>query len=90
MLAWYDRRSHDDLTRLDQQLTTLPWLAVATPTIADIACGGYLYFIHEPWAEQAGIDLTLWPNVRDWLARIAQLPGFRTPEAMFSGHDARY
>jgi hypothetical protein len=29
-------------------------------------------------------------EVRDWLGRVAALPGWRPPEAMFSGYPVRY
>ena len=90
VLAWYDRRSKDDLDRLQQQLEASPYLVGTAATIADIACCGYLYFTGEAWANDAGIDLTQWPRVHDWLGRIAELPDFRTPEAMFGGHEACY
>ena len=63
----------------------MPVLAIAAPTIADTACCGYLY-----WADQAAIDIDGWPAVRDWLGRVAALPGWRAPEAMFSGYPVRY
>jgi glutathione S-transferase len=85
VIAWYDRRSRADLDRMQDALAAAPFVAGAVPTIADVACCGYLY-----WADQAAIDIDGWPAVRDWLERIAALPGWRSPEAMFSGHRLRY
>jgi glutathione S-transferase len=90
VLAWYDRRSKSDLDRMQQQLATSSFLVGEAPTIADIACCGYLYFTGEAWADDADIDLAQWPRVHDWLGRIAELPDFHTPDAMFGGHEACY
>lgn len=70
VLVWYDRRSHDDLDRMEQEFVAKPFLAGDRATIADVACCGYLFFIDEgkddeasgvAWADAAGIDLTRWP-----------------------------
>ena len=45
------------------------------PTVADIACCGYLF-----WPEQAGLDLARWPHVQRWLGDIRALPGWQQPE----------
>jgi glutathione S-transferase len=97
VLAWYDRRAHDDLDRMEGELTSQPYLASRYPTIADVACCGYLYFIDEgrdgetagvAWADAAGIDLTRWPRVRAWLQRMAGLRGFQAPQRLSAGHEA--
>ena len=97
VLAWYDRRSRDDLDRMEAEFAQRPFLAGAHPTIADVACCGYLFFTGEgleddgvAWADAAGIDLTRWPRVHDWLGRMAELPGFGTPLQLFAGHEAIY
>jgi glutathione S-transferase len=95
VLAWYDRRSHADLDRMDQQLATSPFLTGDRVTIADVACCGYLFFTNEiingeSWAHTAGIDLARWPHVHDWLGRMTELPGFHSPQALFGGHQERY
>ncbi|MGY3447769.1 glutathione S-transferase family protein [Bradyrhizobium sp. USDA 4353] len=56
---------------MERELGTRPFLAGATPTIADIAL--YSYTAHAP---EGGVSLTPYPNVVAWLARIAALPGF--------------
>ena len=99
VLAWYDRRSREDLDRMELQFATAPFLAGGAPTMADVACCGYLFFTGEgldgegdgiAWAAAAGIDLSRWPRVRGWLGRMAELPGFRTPQQLFAGHEAVY
>ncbi|WP_460733398.1 glutathione S-transferase family protein [Lysobacter tyrosinilyticus] len=95
VLAWYDRRSRDDLDRMEQAFAQSPFLAGDLPTIADVACCGYLFFLDEGidgqgggvrWAGAADIDLLHWPRVREWRERMTALPGFATPQALFAGH----
>jgi glutathione S-transferase len=94
VLAWYDRRSLADLDRLQAQLGATPWLAGEAPSIADVACSGYLFFTVEPWAEAAGFAMRTWPErwpaVRTWLDRLMALPGAQTPQALFAGHAIAY
>ena len=100
VLAWYDRRSQADFDRMEQAVASSPFLAGEAATIADVACCGYLFFLAEgkdiatpgsvAWADAAGLDLARWPGVQAWLARMAALPGFQTPQRLFAGHDAKY
>lgn len=83
-----------------QELAGSRFLAGGAPTIADVACCGYLFVLGEgldiatpdgvAWAEAAGLVPARWPRVHDWLGRIAELPGFRTPQRLFAGHEAVY
>lgn len=59
------------LTQLDQHLTGRDFLAAGHATIADLAC--YSYVAHVP---EGGVDLAPYANVRGWIARVEQLPGF--------------
>lgn len=94
VLAWYDRRSIADLDRLQAQLSATPWLAGDAPTIADVACSGYLFYAVEPWAEAADFPARVWaerwPAVQGWQQRLLALPGAQTPQALFAGHEIRY
>lgn len=53
------------------------WLALGRPTIADIACMPYIGIGHE-----GGVTLDAYPNVRAWIARIKDLPGFISMPAL--------
>lgn len=72
-------RAHQLLTVMDTQLATRRWLAgdaaaeqsTDRATIADIA--GYSYIAAAP---EGNVDLSAYPHVRAWLARIEALPGF--------------
>jgi glutathione S-transferase len=54
-------------THLEQQ----PFLVGDSPTVADVA--GYSYIAHAP---EGDVSLQTYPNLRAWLTRIEQLPGF--------------
>lgn len=64
-------RAHQLLKVMESQLATRVWLAGANATIADIA--GYSYVSAAP---EGNVDLSGYPHVRAWLARIEALPGF--------------
>ena len=64
-------QAHALLKLIDAELAASPFIAAATPTIADIAL--YTYVAHAP---EGNVDLAGYANVRAWLARIEALPGF--------------
>lgn len=72
------QRAHGVLALIEAQLSAQAFIADAQPTIADIAL--YSYVARAP---EGNIDLSDYPQVRGWLARIEALPGFvefrRTP-----------
>jgi glutathione S-transferase len=59
------------LAILERHLTREPWLALARPTIADIACMPYVALGHE-----GGVPLDPYPAVAAWVGRVKALPGF--------------
>jgi glutathione S-transferase len=50
-------------------------------TIADLSLCGYLF-----WPEEIGVDWNAYPNLRDWLARIAAMPRYVPPYELMPGH----
>jgi glutathione S-transferase len=74
VIAWLEQRAHSDLARLDHELAGRPFLLGPGLTVVDIACCAYLF-----WPEQAGLELSLWANVVQWLDRIRALPGWAAP-----------
>ncbi|MGE8613608.1 MAG: glutathione S-transferase family protein [Achromobacter veterisilvae] len=63
------------LQRMDKRLAENEWLAGGeAPTVADIACHGYLAL-----AEEAAIDIAAYPAIAAWRERIRQLPGYVPP-----------
>jgi glutathione S-transferase len=41
---------------------------------SDIACCAYLF-----WPEQAGLELSVWPNIVRWIDETRDLRGWRAP-----------
>lgn len=63
--------SHEVLQLLDDRLAANDFLAAGRYTVADIAVYGYSHR-----ADEAGIDLTPYPNVHEWFARVERQPGY--------------
>ena len=63
--------AHNVLGKLDEHLERREWLADDHPTIADLS--NYAYIAHAP---EGNVSLQNYPNVRAWLQRIEDLPGF--------------
>lgn len=63
--------AHNLLKILEAHLQDRDWLATSHPTIADIS--NYAYIAHAP---EGNVSLQEYPNVRAWLKRIENLPGF--------------
>jgi glutathione S-transferase len=64
-------RAHDLLKVVEGELSQRDWLAAGHVTIADIAL--YSYIARAP---EGNVDLSAYPQVGAWLARIETLPGF--------------
>lgn len=60
------------LPHLEQHLSRHDFLATGQITIADLACCSYVRT-----APEGGISLEPYPAIRQWLARIAALPGYQ-------------
>jgi len=56
---------------LDRELVARPFLVGAQATIADVATYGYVHV-----ADEAGYDLSAFPAVEAWVARVSSLPGY--------------
>jgi glutathione S-transferase len=63
--------AHALFAELDSHLQSRQWLATDKPTIADIA--NYAYIAHAP---EGDVSLENYANIRAWLQRIEELPGF--------------
>jgi len=64
-------QAHTLLASLELRLNNSEWISASHPTIADIAL--YSYVAHAP---EGNVSLASYHNIRDWLARIEDLPGF--------------
>jgi glutathione S-transferase len=72
--------AHSLLQRLDNDLSSRPWLAGDHPTLADVA--NYAYIAVAP---EGNVSLDDYPNVRAWLQRFEELPGFVPMQATAVG-----
>ena len=63
--------AHSILSQLDEHLEGREWLVTDKPTIADV--GNYSYIAHAP---EGDVSLEDYSNIRNWLARFENLPGF--------------
>lgn len=78
--AWLNSRLLNDLEILNTHLaTTSGFMAGSTPTIADCAIAGYLY-----WLGDVDLDIADWPEVAAWLDRIRQLEGWQHPDELLA------
>ena len=72
--------AHAILADLEAHLAGRNWLVTEKPTIADIA--NYAYIAHAP---EGDVTLQNYANIRAWLQRIEQLPGFVPMQATAVG-----
>ncbi|WP_439154228.1 glutathione S-transferase family protein [Yoonia sp.] len=75
--AFLAMRLASALKIMETHLEDRDWLAGEDITIADIACAGYLFY-----TEDFTFDRTDYPNIDDWLDRIAAQPGWKHPYDM--------
>jgi glutathione S-transferase len=80
--AWFLARLRADLDRLNSHLEDVRFLVGDAPTIADVACCGFMF-----WAHEAEVDLDRWPAIEAWLLRIRALRGWGAPHDLL---EARY
>jgi glutathione S-transferase len=66
---------------LEQQLTGREWVALDTPSIADLSLCGYLWYEGE-----FGVDWAAYPAIRAWLRRLEAMPGWKHPYQLMPGH----
>jgi glutathione S-transferase len=64
------RRGHAALAIMEQHLTDREYFVGAAPTIADLSLFAYTHK-----AADGDFDLTPYPAVRAWLARVAAMRG---------------
>ncbi len=79
VIAFLMGRFKAALAVLEAHLDGRGWIVGDGPTIADLSCVGYMFFLDE-------VDVTPGPNVAGWLDRIAELPGWRHPYDLMPGH----
>jgi glutathione S-transferase len=75
VLAYLRNRAEADLKTLDAFLASSEYLLSSGPTVADISCSGYLF-----WLSQAGLSEAAYPNVQRWLRSLRSLPNWCHPD----------
>ncbi|UGV25494.1 glutathione S-transferase family protein [Rhodopseudomonas boonkerdii] len=65
------KRARVVLDVLEQRLKTHEWLELNRATLADIACAPLVSV-----ADEASIDMTIYPGIQRWLAQISRIPGY--------------
>lgn len=71
---WMRNRAIGSLKIVDAHLSKQPFIAADRMTIADFSLCGYLFY-----GDELTIDLSAYPHVSAWLARIKALPGWKHP-----------
>lgn len=66
-------RGAQALAVMERRLAGHDWLTDAGPTVADLALFAYTHV-----ADEGGFDLSAYPGVAAWVARMAALPGMQT------------
>lgn len=75
VLAYLRARAEADLNTLESFLSCSEYLVPSGPTIADISCSAYLF-----WLSQVGVSAAEYPNVKRWLAALSALPRWCHPD----------
>ena len=70
-IAGWHQKGYKALGVMEQRLKAHDWLAGNAYSVADIALYAYTHV-----ADEGGFDLTDYPGIRGWLARVASTPGF--------------
>jgi glutathione S-transferase len=83
--TYYRRNGEAAWAALDKHLTGRDFLVGPAPTIADIAC-----YAAAAFARMGAIDLSAWPSVTAWAARIEALPFCHAPLDMLPMADAEF
>lgn len=72
---------HKALAVMEQQLRLTPYLVGDQITIADIALYAYTHVAHE-----GGFELSGYPAIGAWLARITQMPQYANMQTILAKH----
>lgn len=80
-IGWLKGRVLSALKTLERHMEGRDWVVGETPSLADFACCGYLYY-----PEPFGFDRKDFPNLDRWLDGIAALPGWKHPYDLMPGN----
>lgn len=66
-------RGHAHLQVMEDRLSAHDWLVGDAPSLADVSLYGYTHTAQD----RGGFDMTRFPGIGAWIARVAALPGYR-------------
>jgi glutathione S-transferase len=75
VLAYLRKRVVADLEALDAILSSTSFLLASGPSIADISCSAYLF-----WLSDIGVEESQYPHIQKWLNALRALPGWIHPD----------
>lgn len=75
VMRYLKQRMLADLNTLNEKLAGTVFLLQSGPSIADISCSAYLF-----WLDQVGVNAADYPNIKRWLTSICQLPSWSHPD----------
>lgn len=81
VIAEFAKRAETAWGILDAHLAGRRFVVADRLTIADISLSGYLF-----WPQEIGIDIDRYPNLAQWLVRIAAEPRWAHPYELMPGH----
>ncbi|MGH7095395.1 MAG: glutathione S-transferase family protein [Stellaceae bacterium] len=85
VIAEFRPRAEAALSFVDKTVTDQLFLVGDYPTIADIGCWGRMVFMAE-----GGFEISRWPYLEAWAARIKALPGFALPYDLIPSKDREF
>jgi glutathione S-transferase len=85
VIAEFRPRAEAALSFVDKTVTSRKFLVGDYPTIADIGCWGRMVFMAE-----GGFEISNWPHLEAWAARIKAMPGFALPYDLIPSKDREF
>ena len=76
---WLEARARSDLDALERELRHRDWILKSGFSLCDISLSAYSH-----WSKQAGFEISEWPAVAAWLARIRARPGWQPAEQLMA------
>jgi glutathione S-transferase len=85
VIAEFRPRAEAALSFVDKTVASQPFLVGDTMTIADIGCWGRMVFMAE-----GGFEMSNWPHLEAWAARLKAMPGFALPYDLIPSKDREF
>jgi glutathione S-transferase len=85
VIAEFRPRAEAALSFVDRTVTNQKFLVGNYPTIADIGCWGRMVFMAE-----GGFEISNWPHLEAWAARLKAMPGFALPYDLIPSKDREF